>query len=170
MIDMPATCPDELAQRMRDHYHYYRHLDVCKGKGAPDSAVSIFRMIIGDLFRARGMRILDLGCGGGDGHLPTLARVLHEVGAEVIGIDISDLSGERFHNYRIDLSLPQSLDLFASEQFHIVHHTSLLDSPTLACLANEGTQRKMAAYLRRSAERVLKTNGVYLCEGNPLSN
>lgn len=127
----------------------------------------------------KGKRILDLGCGAKQkthesemdiGKFdPWLARLLHALGAKVIGIDVGDLEAEKFKHFNLDLLIHNSLNIFPDHYFDIVHSSALYTSPELQFRvegkAGEGSFRaawKLARILLPQIKRILKPNGVYL--------
>lgn len=139
----------------------------------------------------RGLDILDIGCGSVETakeerpseprHFePWMARFLQSVEARVVGIDIGDLSKERFRGYSIDLSKFDALNFLSSSSFDIVHMRSLLDkdapSPelegTLARNMNRRDYEGRAEYMismmemdveiRKQALRLLREGGVFI--------
>lgn len=139
----------------------------------------------------RGLDILDIGCGSVETakeerscepseprHFePWMARFLQSVGARIVGIDIGDLSKERFKGYSIDLSKSNALNFLPSSSFDIVHMGSLLDkdapSPMLTRIMalNQNMRRwdptcmdmtEMDVEIRKQALRLLREGGVFI--------
>lgn len=92
-------------------------------------------------------RILDLGCGSMDSFdtnllgrakfAPWLARVLHKLGVQIIGIDMGDLSKEQFSGIKLNLLEPNSLTAaLGLQRFDLVHSASLYTSPMLQLLTS----------------------------------
>lgn len=81
----------------------------------------------GSLENIRGKRALDLACGSldslddGPGFEPWLPRILTELGASVVGIDIGSLEGEPYEHYNIDLSAKGALNFLPDHYFDIIH-------------------------------------------------
>ncbi len=109
-----------------------------------------------DLSMLKGKRILDLACGSNTSKMPSFVfvntplgerrvqipstegytaqfepwfcRILLELGAEPVGIDIGDLDGEAFEHYRVDLGLEGALDFLPSHSFDAVQDRRLFGS------------------------------------------
>lgn len=124
--------------------------------------------------------ILDLGCGSASSFdtdqlgrakfAPWLARVLHKLGARVIGVDVDDLSQEPFKSAQIDLLNPEALvKTFLTSHFDLVHSSSLYTSPALQLIvtgdpwaSSVPAANKLVNILYPQIERILKRTGCYL--------
>ncbi len=133
--------------------------------------------VLGDLVQMGKKRILDIACGSvtspeqqGRMYEPWFARIAHEAGATVTGIDIGDLQGEKFHGIRADLSHPRAvLAQFPPEEFDLVNTDAFIDSQNLPQASKELVRTKtdaeilaIEAELRAEVERLLKEGGIYL--------
>ncbi len=131
-----------------------------------------------------GRPILDLGCGARKDtaetsglhartriklHEPWFARILHRLGARVVGVDVGDLSGEEFEAHNLDLLDPDALNSFPDQSFDLVHSSALYTSPELQRRVSghgyDGSleaARALVAVLRPQISRLVKPNGCYL--------
>lgn len=111
------------------------------------------------LGEVKGKSILDLGCGSvnsRDECEPYFSRALHEMGAKVIGIDLYDLSKEKFKGYNVDLSMPNSLDFLKDNSVDIACADAFFDSPTLRRVISGEEVFKI---LIPQLERIVKPEG-----------
>lgn len=132
--------------------------------------------MIGGLDKVRGKRILDLGCGSTlpknrsyiEGHDPEelrmgrsfepwFPRILMELGAEPVGIDIGNLEDELFEHYRADLTKKGSLNFLPDHSFDAINMKLFLDSPTMNLSANG--RRHVYGELEHQTLRLLKKDG-----------
>lgn len=141
--------------------------------------------------RVRGKRILDIACGSNTSRAPSsvrvdtpfgqkflrraqtagytaqfepwFCRILVELGAEPVGIDIGDLSGERFEHYNADLGEPGALDFLPSRSFDGVQDSRLFGSPEFtAQFPDPVVRRRVAQEIVRQEQRLLKPDGVII--------
>ncbi len=139
----------------------------------------IYRALNGEIM---GKRILDLGCGanrsqksiryrfedkiieGQDGRdfEPWVCRVLHEMGAKAVGIDIGDLEQEEFEHHLIDLLEPNALSEFPDKSFDVINMNSFANSPSfekILCLpAGDIVKNNWLREIRR----LLKDDGKFV--------
>lgn len=130
-----------------------------------------------DFERIRGKRIVDLGCGStrgqwameaataNDGHeifwAPWFCRVLHEMGADVAGVDIAPNDGEEFEHHAADLRNPEeALSRFPDHSVDYVTTQAFWDAPEL-------TQSRVASLPMKEgiitqAFRMLKPDGKFV--------
>lgn len=167
----------------------------------------VYKATDGDLL---GKTFLDLGCGstsynmnvGYDNYInktskyeydkrifePWLCRALHELGAQVIGIDIGDLNNEEFEHYSLDLLVENALAYIPDHSVDYAHSKLLYSSPQLAKIVRlhnypqiveevkdknhpywtRGDQERLAERVLKQQllpqiERVLKPEGIYFC-------
>ncbi|MEK6968133.1 MAG: hypothetical protein AABX51_05885 [Nanoarchaeota archaeon] len=136
-----------------------------------------------------GKRILDLGCGAPNSFdnydplefgscrqfEPWLCRALSEfehnpsaydfkIGPHPIGIDISHLDHERFERYRVDISVPGSLNVVIDHSIDLVNVSELLGSATLNERIGKD-YKSFRATLLDQTDRVLKPEGILLFDG-----
>ena len=91
---------------------------------------------------------------------PWFCRMLLELGAEPVGIDLGDLEGERFEHHAVDLGQPGALDFLPEHAFDAVQDSRLFGSPEFtAQFPNPDDRRKVAAEIWRQEQRLLKPNG-----------
>lgn len=128
-----------------------------------NSLPTLFHLTKGDL---RGKRIIDLGCGsrtsrenfsGGVLYEPWLCRALFELGANPVGIDINDNSGEQFESYKIDLNQSRSLDFLQRNYFDLANIRGLFTSLNFR-LGNTDPRERIFPQL----ERIVKLEGTLL--------
>jgi hypothetical protein len=95
---------------------------------------------LGPLSAIRDQAVLDIACGSSSSRSPVTGlrtaefepwtcRLLVELGARPVGIDIGDLAGEAFVHHRVDLGIPGALDFLATGTFDAVHESRLFGSP-----------------------------------------
>ena len=134
----------------------------------------------GGLDNVKGKRIIDLGCGSVSGTVetdnfneldrqdgieptrsfePWLCRALVELGANPVGIDVGNLDGEEFENYRIDLSKPGALDFLPDKSFDGANMRLFLTSPHLEQMANKKKRDDIGKEMDRQIKRLLKDDG-----------
>jgi hypothetical protein len=82
----------------------------------------------GSLSAIRGQAILDIACGSSSSRSPVtgrqtsefepwMCRLLLELGAHPVGLDIGAITDEAFEHHRVDLGVPGALDFLATESF-----------------------------------------------------
>ncbi len=142
----------------------------------------------GDLANVSGKRILDLACGSNTSKAPSsiyidtpfgaqtigtadtegytaqfepwFCRVLLQLGAHPVGIDLGDLEGEAFEHYRVDLGQIGALDFLPGHSFDAVQDSRLFGSPEFTGQFPDPSNRlKVAIEIRRQEERLLTTDG-----------
>lgn len=145
----------------------------------------------GALTTVGGKRILDIACGSnsskapssvfvntpfGERHVPTssskgytaqfepwFCRILLEVGADPVGIDLGDLEQETFEHYQVDLGQPGALNFLPDHSFDAVQDSRLFGSPEFTAQIPYRTDRlKVAAEIWRQEQRLLKANGIVI--------
>lgn len=122
----------------------------------------------GNLSDLRGKIILDLGCGCKNAEFgewgknrkyePWLARALVILGAHPVGIDIGDLSQEKFERHQLDLTQHGVLDFLPGQSFDAVHINALFTSPTFGeTVRSQGKDpKKVCQELENQAKRLVK--------------
>lgn len=117
----------------------------------------------------KGKTILDLGCGSKETHEetfsskvyePWLSRALHELGANVIGIDLGSLEDERFTGYQINLTKENSLNFLKTNSIDIAIASSFFDSPALNHNYKSGPET--FKILLPQLERIVKNDGYFI--------
>ena len=143
----------------------------------------------GSLTGLKGKRVLDIACGSntsrapffvyidtpfGETRIPVphtqgytaqfepwFCRILLELGADPVGIDIGDLEAESFEHYAVDLGLPSGLDFLPSHSFDALQDSRLFGSPEFtARFPDRDSRLKVARALRDQEKRLLKADGV----------
>lgn len=174
----PASTFEDLDARMRRKYKINISVNVLR-----NSQYMRLEALFGSIFYLRNARVLDLGCGSahsrdhnpGDRTFePWICRILHEVGAQVHGVDVLSNEGEEFEHHRLDLLQLDVLERFPANSFDVVNNSAFCvpggpnnSSPTLQLMADEFRRMGLHVNLMLEAERLLKENGVY-CLGNDL--
>ena len=143
--------------------------------------ISILEEFIGRLQRAfaslagvRGKRILDIASGSNSSRSPTtgkrtalfepwFARMVLELGGEVVALDSGDLDGERFEHHRLDLGRPGALDFLPAASFDGVQDSRLFGSPEFRkAYPRRRDQERIKAEIKRQERRVLKPDGIVI--------
>ncbi|MGD0611727.1 MAG: hypothetical protein ABSB41_09450 [Anaerolineales bacterium] len=143
----------------------------------------------GSLTGLKGKRVLDIACGSNTSRAPSFVyidtpfgetripvphtqgytaqfepwfcRILLELGADPVGIDIGDLEAESFEHYAVDLGLPSGLDFLPSHSFDALQDSRLFGSPEFtARFPDRDSRLKVARALRDQEKRLLKADGV----------
>ena len=132
----------------------------------------------GPLSTIAGRTVLDIACGSSSSRspatgLPTAAfepwmcRLLVELGALPVGIDIGDLADEAFVHHRVDLGLPGALDFLATGSFDAVHESRLFGSPEFRAAHGRATER-IRREVHRQERRLLRPGGILIhSDGRP---
>jgi hypothetical protein len=126
----------------------------------------------GPLSTIRGQAVLDIACGSSSSRspvtgLPTaefepwMCRLLVELGARPVGIDIGDLAGEAFAHHRVDLGLPGALDFLPTGSFDAVHESRLFGSPEFRAAHGRATER-IRREIHRQERRLLRLGGILI--------
>jgi hypothetical protein len=137
-----------------------------------------------------GRRILDIACGSNTSRMPPsvyvntpfgemtlgrstagytaqfepwFCRMLLELEAIPVGIDLGDLAGERFEHYGVDLGRPGALSFLPSHSFDAVQDSRLFGSPEFTALFPDRVDRlHVAAEICRQEQRLLKAGGLII--------
>jgi len=161
-----------------------RSLDARHGLGRKIAAEPDVGAIIGEfitrLQRAygvlddvRGRRILDIACGSSSSRSPVtgrrtaqfepwMCRLLQELGAQPVGVDIGDLEGETFEHLRLDLGIPGALDGLPEASFDAVHDSRLFGSPEFQAVYGSGNLERVRQEIRRQERRLLRPDGILI--------
>jgi hypothetical protein len=138
----------------------------------------------------KGKRILDIACGSstskspssifvntpfGEHHIPAstggytaqfepwFCRILLELGADPVGIDLGNLDGETFEHYWADLGQAGALNFLADHSFDAVQDSRLFGSPEFtAQFPNQKDRLRVASEILRQERRLLKANGIVI--------
>lgn len=139
----------------------------------------------------KGKRILDIACGSitsrapsfvflntpfGEGRIPIpskegytsqfepwFCRILLELCAQPVGIDLGNLDSEAFEHYHVDLGQAGALNFLAGGSFDAVHDSRLFGSPEFTIqFPNQADRLKVAAEIWRQEQRLLKAKGIVI--------
>ncbi len=148
-------------------------------------------LAFGGLHAAKGKRVLDIACGSATSRAPSfiyvdtplgertikidspagytaqfepwLCRLLLEIGAQPVGVDIGDLTGETFEHYHADLGQAGALDFFPSQSVDAVHDSRLFGSPEFTeRFPNRANRLRIAREIRAQEKRILKPEGIVI--------
>ena len=119
-----------------------------------------------------GQRVLDIACGSNSSRSPLtgrrtvefepwMCRLLRELGASPVGIDIGDLAGEAFEHHRVDLGVPGALDFLPTGSFDAIHESRLFGSPEFRAAHRRQTER-VRREIHRQERRLLRAGGVII--------
>jgi hypothetical protein len=92
---------------------------------------------------------------------PWMCRLLLELGAHPVGIDIGDLSGEAFEHHRVDLGVPGALDFLPSASFDAIHESRLFGSPEFRGAYGRATDR-IRREIHQQERRLLRPGGILI--------
>ncbi len=97
---------------------------------------------------------------------PWICRILLELGANPVGVDVGSNQDEKFENYQLDLSQKGALDFLPDKSFDGFNLKSLLDSPQLGMSKSKKEREAMKLEIERQRKRLLKDDGkvIYLDE------
>ena len=147
--------------------------------GILDEFVGRLRKAYGSLDGVRGKRILDLASGSNSSRSPKthrrtalfepwFSRLLVELGAEPVAIDLGDLEGEAFEHHRVDLGQPGALDFLQSATFDGAQDSRLFGSPEfLAAYPGPEHRARVKAEIKRQEQRVLRPGGMLIHSDEP---
>lgn len=143
----------------------------------------------GSLTGLKGKRVLDIACGSNTSRAPSFiyintpfgetriplphrrgytaqfepwfCRILLEVGADPVGIDLGDLEAETFEHYAVDLGREGGLDFLPSHTFDAIQDSRLFGSPEFTDRFPDPAARlKVARQIRDQEKRLLKADGI----------
>ncbi len=132
----------------------------------------------GPLSAIRGRTVLDIACGSSSSRSPAtgletpefepwMCRLLLELEARPVGIDIGDLAGEAFEHHRVDLGVPGALDFLPAGSFDAIHESRLFGSPEFRAAHGPSTDR-VRRELHRQERRLLRPGGILIhSDGRP---
>jgi hypothetical protein len=132
----------------------------------------------GPLSGIRDQAVLDIACGSNSSRSPVtgqrtaefepwMCRLLLELGARPVGIDIGDLEGEAFEHHRVDLGVPGALDILASGSFDAIHESRLFGSPEFRA-AHRQRADAIRREIHRQERRLLRPGGILIhSDGRP---
>lgn len=120
--------------------------------------------------KIEGKKILDLGCGSNtksiEGEIcdrtfePWLCRSLNYLGANSIGVDIGDLTSERFEKIQTTLLNPNSLENIPDNSVDLAHASQLFTSSFL--WKQNISSSKLYETIIPQLERVLKQDAYFI--------
>jgi len=145
----------------------------------------------GSLAHVKGRRILDIACGSNTSKAPEsffvntpfgertiriadtsaytaqfepwFCRILLELGADAVGVDIGDLEDEAFEHYYVDLGTPGALDFLPSHSFDALQDSRLFGSPEFTAVFPERGQRlTVSEEIKKQEQRLLKKRGIII--------
>jgi hypothetical protein len=94
---------------------------------------------------------------------PWFCRILLELGANPVGIDVGALESELFVHYRVDLGRIGALDFLLDHSFDAIQDSRLFGSPEFtAQFPNQADRLKIAQEIKRQEERLLTANGIVI--------
>ena len=132
----------------------------------------------GSLSSLGSLAILDIACGSRSSRSPItgletaefepwMCRLLVELGARPVGLDIGDLGGEAFEHHRVDLGVPGALDFLPSGSFDAIHESRLFGSPEFLSTYGAATQR-VRREIHRQERRLMRPGGILIhSDGRP---
>lgn len=144
-----------------------------------DEFVRRLRAAYGSLAGVRGKRILDLASGSNSSRSPKtgrrtalfepwFSRLIVELGADPVAIDLGDLEGEAFEHHRVDLGLPGALDFLPAASFDGVQDSRLFGSPEFqAAYPGRSNRARVKAEIKRQERRLLRPGGVLIHTDEP---
>jgi hypothetical protein len=163
--------------------HALRNLDVKDHLAAKLASETMLRGVMaefierlsgafGSLSAVRDLRVLDIACGSNSSRSPVTGRVtvafepwmtrlLAELGADPVGVDIGDLDRETFEHYRVDLGRPGALDFLATASFDAIHESRLFGSPEFRSTYGPASDR-VRAEIHRQERRLLRADGILI--------
>jgi len=94
---------------------------------------------------------------------PWFCRILLELEANPVGIDMGDLEGETFEHYRVDLGQVGALDFLPGHSFDAVQDSRLFGSPEFTAeFPDPGDRLNIAAEICSQEHRLLKAGGLVI--------
>ncbi len=94
---------------------------------------------------------------------PWFCRILVELQAQPVGVDIGDLDGEAFEHYRVDLGVEGALNFLPDHSFDAVQDSRLFGSPEFTAQFPARADRlRIAREIRDQERRLLKANGIVI--------
>lgn len=139
-----------------------------------DQFVGRLERAFGDLTAVKGKRILDIGCGSNTSRHPRtgkitpifepwFCRMLLELGAEPVGIDMGDLEGEAFAHYYVDLAEKGGLDFMPDAVFDGIQDSRIFGSPEFTTRHPDAQDYYIVSQeIKRQEKRLLKPGGVII--------
>ena len=147
-------------------------------------------LAFGNISAIRGQRILDIASGSNTSRAPAslfvnsplgerrmglaargytalfepwFCRLLVELGAEPVGVDMGDLEGEAFEHYWVDLGQRGALDFLPDHSFDAAQDSRLFGSPEFTAQFPDPAERlRVAGEIWYQEQRVLKPGGIVI--------
>jgi len=144
-----------------------------------DEFIGRLRAAYGSLADVSGKRILDLASGSNSSRSPKsgrrtalfepwFSRLLVELGADPVAIDLGDLAGEPFEHHRVDLGRSGALDFLPDVSFDGVQDSRLFGSPEFqAAYPGPAHRARVKDELARQERRLLRPGGVLIHSDRP---
>jgi SAM-dependent methyltransferase len=163
-----------------------RHRLASKVEAEPNLAAMMTEFVgrlmdaFGPLPTIDGQSVLDIACGSNSSRSPVtgqrtaefepwMCRLLVELGARPVGIDMGDLADEAFEHHRVDLGVPGALDFLVTGSFDAVHESRLFGSPEFRDAHGRVTER-IRNEIHRQERRLLRPGGILIhSDGRPKS-
>src|SRR5712692_7943665 len=141
------------------HVKGKRILDIACGSNTSKAPEFIF---VNTLFGERTIRVADTSAYTAQFE-PWFCRILLELGADPVGVDIGDLEGEAFEHYYVNLGIPGALDFLLSHSFDALQDSRLFGPPEFTAVFPERSQRlKVAEEMKKQELRLLKEKGIII--------
>jgi hypothetical protein len=94
---------------------------------------------------------------------PWFCRILFELGAHPVGVDLGDLDAELFTHHRVDLGQTGALGFLPDHSFDAIQDSRLFGSPEFtAQFPNQVDRLKIAQEIKQQEQRLLKTDGIVI--------
>jgi membrane-associated phospholipid phosphatase len=141
--------------------------------GIIEEFVTRLQEAFGSLSAVRSRRILDLACGSNSSRSPVterrtslfepwMCRLLLELGAEPVGVDLGDLADESFEHLALDLGVPGALDVLPSASFDAVQDSRLFGSPEFRAAYGPIEAKRIRREIQRQERRLLRPGGILI--------
>ncbi len=155
-----------------------RHRLVPKIAAAPNLGAIMTEFVtrlvdaFGSLSAIRGQTVLDIACGSSSSRSPVtgrqtsefepwMCRLLLELGAHPVGLDIGDNAAEAFEHHRIDLGVRGALNFLATGSFDAIHESRLFGSPECRSAYGRATER-IRREVHRQERRLMRPGGIII--------
>lgn len=94
---------------------------------------------------------------------PWFCRMLLELGADPVGVDLGNLDDEVFTHYRVDLGQTGALNFLPDHSFDAIQDSRLFGSPEFtAIFPNHSDRLQVAEEIVRQEQRLLKAGGIVI--------
>jgi hypothetical protein len=133
-------------------------LDIACGSNTSKAPASLY---VNTPFGARSLRRASKGYTAQ--FEPWFCRMLLELGADPVGVDVGDLEAESFTHHRVDLGKTGALDFLPDHSFDAIQDSRLFGSPEFtAQFPNHAERLQVAREIRRQERRLLKIDGIII--------